>query len=72
MAEPSRVENELRELLDKSKLPDYKVAELAGMTQPFISRFKRGHRGLTPRSIEALADVLGYELRLVKKKRRSK
>ena len=60
MWKPSRVEDELRQLLDKSKLPDYKVAQLAGMTQPAISRFKRGHRGLTPQSIESLADVLGY------------
>ena len=72
MAEPSRVENELRRLLEKSELSDYKVADLAGMPQPSVSRFKKGHRGLTPRSIESLADVLGYELKLVKKKRRSR
>ena len=72
MWEPSQVEDELRQLLDKSKVPAYKVAELAGMPQPSVSRFKRGHRGFSPRSVESIADVLGYELKLVKKKGRSR
>jgi plasmid maintenance system antidote protein VapI len=52
----------LKEAIQNSGLTAYRVAKMAGVTQPVIDRFTKGERGLTLETAGKIAQVLGYEL----------
>lgn len=68
--------DQLRELLTKSGRSDYSIAEEAEVDGAVISRFRRGLRDVTLETAGRLAEVLGAELvvtrRRVKAARRAR
>jgi len=45
----------------------YAIAQRAGVNRSQISRLLSGERGMNSETIEALADALGYDVKLVKR-----
>jgi transcriptional regulator with XRE-family HTH domain len=43
-------------------MTDYEVCRLTGLDKAALSRFRSGKCGLTLRSLDRLAEVLGWEL----------
>ena len=66
----SHLLNEVRKAMKSSELTNYRIAKDTGITQSQLSRFARGERGLNVESIEWLADYLGLEIVVRRKKRR--
>ena len=59
---PTKLSDQLRQILLDSGLTRYAIAKQSGVTQASLSRFASGERGLTTDSLDALADTLGLEL----------
>ena len=70
--EVSQLEEELRTCIEAAALTNTKLSLRSQVAQPVISNFRTRKRGLTPASVEKIARALGYEVRLVKlRKKRS-
>lgn len=63
----SAIEDNLREAVRKHA-NDLELSRLSGLDQPRVTRFKNAKRGLSAGGIERLADALGFDLVLVKRK----
>ncbi len=68
MSEGGRITRVLREAIEASGLPLTELQHRTGVDRSQLSRFLRGERSLTLRSMDLLADELG--LRLVYRVRR--
>ena len=66
----SHLLNKVRKAMKSSELTNYRIAKDTGITQSQLSRFARGERGLNVENIEWLADYLGLEIVVRRKKRR--
>jgi transcriptional regulator with XRE-family HTH domain len=64
----NNVEEQLRQGIIDSEMSCYKISKLAGVTESQLSLFLSGKRSLTLASAAKIAEVLGLELRQVKKK----
>lgn len=58
--------NALLDIIDKSDKADYIICQEAGFAKDTINRWRRGFRVYIPAAI-AVAQILGYELILVRK-----
>jgi transcriptional regulator with XRE-family HTH domain len=50
--------NRIRELRRRAGLTQGQLAEMSGLSQPFISRLERGKTDVTSENLRAIADVL--------------
>ena len=69
MAEQSaKLERQLRQAIRDSGLTIYRLAKDSGVSQPVLSRFVNGKRGITLATASKLAEALGLELRPKRKR----
>lgn len=69
MAEQSaNLERQLRQAIRDSGLTIYRLAKDSGVSQPVLSRFVNGKRGITLATASKLAEALGLELRPKRKR----
>ena len=66
-SKPTSIAEQLRQAVQDSGQTPYALAKLAGIDRSALLRFLHDERGLTLDSAAALCDVLGLELRPVKK-----
>jgi len=59
----TNLEKQLRSAVKDSGLTTYRLAKDSGVSQPVLSRFLNGKRGITLATASKLANVLGLELR---------
>ena len=69
--ETSQLEEALLKHIEAAELKDTELAKSSLVPQPTISNFRNGKRGLSPASVEKIARALGYEVRLVKLRKRT-
>ena len=65
----SQTEEDLLHLIEKLGLNANQVSVRSRVHYPTVLRFMKGQRGLSPATIEQIAEGLGYVVKLVKKKR---
>ena len=58
-----KLSDQVRWAVDESGLSRYSICKAIGMDQSIMSRFMNGKGGLQQDSLDALADVLGLELK---------
>jgi transcriptional regulator with XRE-family HTH domain len=63
-----KLSDQIRRAVDESGLSRYRICKDAGIDQATFSRFMAGKVGLSMTTLDALADVLGLELRPKKKR----
>lgn len=68
MASMSEILDKLRDAIQASPKSRYRLSQETGVEQSQLSRFMAGTRGLGAESIEKLAEALGYEI-IIRKKR---
>ncbi len=61
--------NRLREVLKRERVTAYRLWKDLGIDQGEISRFFHGKQNISLEMLERIADYLGYDLVLVKRKR---
>ena len=66
------LERRLQEAFRQSGWSIYRLAKDSGVSQPVVSRFVNGKRGITLATASKLAEVLGLELVAKKGKKRGK
>lgn len=57
-----RFSDQIRQAVDSSDLSRYRICKEAGIDQAAFSRFMSGKVGLSMRTLDALADVLGLDV----------
>lgn len=60
--------NRLREVLRREKVSRYRLWKNLGIDQGEMSRFFHGKQNISLVKLEQIADYLGYDLELVKRK----
>ncbi len=60
--------NRLKDILTREGVSAYRVCKDLGLDKGQLSRFLNGKSNLTLAKIERIADYLGYDLQLVKRK----
>ena len=63
---------ELRDAIRKSELTQNEIARRAGIDRGMVSRFVNGERGMTLATATKVADILGLELKLVRKRKKDR
>ena len=58
----SKIEEQVRTVLDESGMTRYRIAKLSGLPLPTMYRFCSGQRRLEFHTLEKLLGALGYEL----------
>ena len=66
----SRLEDAIRKAIEDSEESRYSISKGSGVSEPQLSRFVNGTRGLSVDTIEQLADYLGLDVVLRPKPRR--
>ena len=61
------MEDRLREVLKREGITPYRLWKELGIDQSVMSKFLRGKGGISLKTMERIADHLGYELTLVKR-----
>ncbi len=61
--------NRLREILNREKVTAYRLCKDLGIDRGQLSRFMNGKVNISLNLLEQIADYLGYDLLLVKRKR---
>jgi hypothetical protein len=64
--------DQLRAALIDTEIPITEIAKATGVHRVNITQFRSGKRDLPLRSIETIADFLGFELRLIERDKRPK
>jgi transcriptional regulator with XRE-family HTH domain len=60
--------NRLKDILTREGVSAYRICKDLGLDKGQLSRFLNGKSNLTLAKIERIADYLGYDLQLVKRK----
>ncbi len=68
MPRPQSFSNQIRKLIDNSNETRYRLAIETGIDQAVLSRFMAGKSGLSMTSLDALAEFLGWEIKVRPKK----
>ena len=68
----SMVRNRLREILQREKVTAYRLYKELGIDQGQLSHFFNGEASLSLKKLEQIAEYLGYDIVLVKRKRSRK
>lgn len=63
---PESFSNQIRKLIDSSEKSRYRIAIETGIDHAVLSRFMNGKGGLSMSSLDALAELLGWEIRASK------
>ncbi len=63
---------ELREAIEKSKLGQSEIARRAKIDRSMVFRFVNKERGMTLATATKVADILGLELRLIRKRQKDR
>lgn len=58
------ISESLREAIEQSEMSRYRICQLIGLDPPVLHRFVHGESGLSVKSIDALGEVLGLELKV--------
>lgn len=66
----SKIQTAIRKAIESSGQTRYAIAKASGIDQGILSKFVNGIRPLRIETIERLADHLGYDVVLVKRKGR--
>jgi transcriptional regulator with XRE-family HTH domain len=64
---PPRLSDQIREAIESCGQTRYRIAKETGISQPTLSRFMDGSRGLPMKTLDRLAEYLGLEI-VVRKK----
>ncbi|MDP3097128.1 MAG: helix-turn-helix transcriptional regulator, partial [Syntrophales bacterium] len=64
----SMMGNRLKDILTREGVSAYRVCKDLGLDKGQLSRFLNGKSNLTLAKIERIADYLGYDLQMVKRK----
>ena len=59
---PKRFSDQIREAVDSSGQSRYAIWIATGISQPTLSRFMAGERGLPMKTLDTLAEYLGFRL----------
>jgi transcriptional regulator with XRE-family HTH domain len=68
----SQLRQQIVEAMSASRLTRYEIAKRGGFQEAQLSRLANGKPGTSLTTIEQLADFLGYDVRLVKRKNKSR
>ena len=60
--------NRLREVLKREKVTAYRLWKDLGIDQGEMSRFFKGKENISLKKLEQIADYLGYDILLVKRR----
>lgn len=60
---PMKITQQLRELVNNSPLTLHRICILADVNYGNVYQFIRGHKGLSPKTLDALGEVLGITLK---------
>ncbi|MGB4711365.1 MAG: helix-turn-helix transcriptional regulator [Fuerstiella sp.] len=60
---------QVRSLIEDCGDSRYSISKATGISQPQLSSFMAGEKGIGPAALEKLLDYLGYEIRVVKKRK---
>ena len=66
------VRNRLREILKREKVTAYRLCKDLEIDQSQLSRYFHGGSQISLKKLEQIADYLGYDVALVKRKRSRK
>jgi transcriptional regulator with XRE-family HTH domain len=62
---PSKVTDQLRQIVENCGQTRYQIAKATGITEATLCRLVSGERFLSPKALDTLAEYLGLELRPV-------
>ena len=68
----SKLSDQIRQAIETCGVTRYRIAKETGISQPTLSRFMSGERGLTMKALDKLADFLGLNITTGKRPRRQK
>jgi len=57
-----KVSDQIRQAVDAAGVSRYRICKATGLSQALMSRFMAGHVGLSLDSLDALAEVLGFDV----------
>lgn len=60
--------DELKRAIEADPRTEYRIAADSGVSRSILTRLQTGERSPSIETIERLADVLGYDVRLVRKR----
>ena len=64
--------DQIRHAINNCGLTRYRIAKETGISQPTLSRFMSGERGLTMKALDTLADFLGLNIQVRNKPNKRK
>lgn len=68
-ARPQPVSEQLRRLVDDCGLTRYQLSQQTGIDQATLSRFANGGAGLSMKAIDALGELLGWQVKMAAQRR---
>ena len=68
----TRFSDQIRQAIDNCGKTRYRISKDIGISQPTLSRFMSGERGLTMKALDTLADYLDLNITTKRKKRKAK
>lgn len=70
--EPVTIGSELKEILNEEGMTAYRLAKVLGLTQGYLSRLFNDRFNPSYGLVKKIAEVLGYDLQLVKRQPKKK
>jgi len=61
-----QLSDQIREAIEQAGVTRYRIGQETGISEAALSRYVNGERGLSTRSIDKLADYLGWEIVVTK------
>ncbi len=71
-AKRTRFSDQIRQAIENCGKTRYRISKEIGISQPTLSRFMSGERGLTMKALDTLADYLGLNITTKKMRRKAK
>ena len=68
----TRFSDQIRQAIENCGKTRYRISKEVGISQPTLSRFMSGERGLTMKALDTLADYLGLNITTKRKRRKAK
>lgn len=67
---PKRFSDQIRSAINDCGVTRYRIAKETGIDESLLSRFVRGKCNISLRHIDTLAELLGFELKLRRRRKR--
>lgn len=64
-----KLSDQIRRAIDESGMTRYRISQLTGINESGLAKFYNGHRGLSMDALDQIGELLGLEIRVVKKRR---